>query len=419
MNYSKIKAIIKRELKEKLFSKTFIIMTLLIPIIFIVSIGIQVYFASYEEDTQKQIIIVSEAPELQPLLKEKFASEDFVREGNYVFDYETLSENEFERELKKLKPLLLDETLTGVVFIPDSALKNKKIYYYSKTPGNKIILLRLKKAINDVLIFKYFSDKGFNAEDIRYAKKSVTVTEMQVSSKRISEKNKGEEVLGFLFIFLLYMSLIFSGQLILRSVIEEKQNRIVELLLSSVESNELMSGKIIGAAITSLAQMLIWIAPLIVAVSTSWIAMPENFAISIPIWKWIYFIFNFIIGLVIFLGLFAATGAIFDNEQDAQSGLWPLMLLIMIPLFIAVSIAQNPSTSLARITSFVPFASLFVMPERISFSEVPALEITLSIVINLVTLIIIIPVAGKIYKTGILMTGKKPSWSEIAKWLKN
>ncbi len=419
MKSAKIKAIIKRELKEKLFSKTFILMTVLIPGIYMLMIGIQAYMMSYDDDTQKQFMIVAENAEILSALEEQFSKENFDTEGSYHFEYKQLSQKKFENELKKLKPLLLDESITGVVFVPQTVLQTKKIFYYSKTPENKIVTLRLKKTIDAALVSQYFKGKGLNEDDLKFVKTSLKIREMKVTNKSITENSEGNRIVAFIFIFMLYLSLLTSGQMILRSVIEEKQNRIVEILLSSINSNELMSGKIIGSAVTSLAQMAIWILPVVVALSTSWITLPKEIAVSIPLWQWLYFMLNFFIGLLTFLGLFAAMGALFDNEQDAQSGMWPLLMLIMIPFFIAIALMENPSSPIGKIASLVPFASLFVMPERMSFLNVPTYEFLLSIIINLITLVILFPVSGKIYRTGILMTGKKPSWSEVIKWLKN
>jgi ABC-2 type transport system permease protein len=419
MSFNKVKVVIVRELREKLFSKTFIVMTLLIPGIILLTIGIQAFFKTYDDDVSKQIVIVAETPELKTELQNKFSEKDFVKEKKIVLTYETLSRSAFEKELAKLRPALADGSLSGVVFIPQTALRDKKIYYYSKTPNDKSVTYKLNSVINDVLVSEYFRGKGINENDLEFAKKSVDVKEMKVTEKSIAEQNRGGEILTFVFVFFLYMSLLTSGQLVLRSVVEEKQNRIVEVLLSSINTNELMAGKILGSSVTAFAQMLIWLAPVVVAFSTSWLALPKELTIVVPAWQWVYFLFNFVLGLITFLGLFAATGALFDNEQDAQTGMWPLMLLIMIPFFIAFSLMNNPTNSLGRIASFVPFSAFFVMPARIGMLDVPTYEVILSIIVNLITLLLIIPVTGKIYRIAVLKTGKKPSWSEIIKWLRS
>jgi len=204
----------------------------------------------------------------------------------------------------------------------------------------------------------------------------------------------------------------------MRSVVEEKNNRIVEVILSSVNSQDLMTGKIIGSAITGLLQMTIWMTPLILLISTSIFMMPEEFALQIDLSLILYFLFNFFVGLITFLGLFATVGSIFDNDQDAQSGIWPIMMLIMIPFFIAIAIQQNPNNSVGLIASMFPFASIIVMPAKITLIDVPQWQIIISILVNIFTMFSIFTLAGKVYRVGILSTGKKPKWSEVIKWLR-
>jgi len=146
--------------------------------------------------------------------------------------------------------------------------------------------------------------------------------------------------------------------------------------------------------------------------------LPPEFVLNIKLTNILYFLFNYFIGLITFMGLFAAVGAMFDNEQDAQSGQWPVMMLIMIPFFIAISMQNNPSNQIAKIASIVPFSSIIVMPGRMTLVDVPAWEFILSIVLSLITMVLIFILAGKIYRVGILMTGKKPKWSEIIQWLR-
>jgi ABC-2 type transport system permease protein len=200
--------------------------------------------------------------------------------------------------------------------------------------------------------------------------------------------------------------------------VEEKNSKIVELVLSSVKAKELMTGKIIGTAVTGLLQMIIWISPIIVLISSSLFVIPQEYMPTLSIWQILYFLLNYFVGLITFLGLFATVGAIFDNEQDAQSGIWPIMMLVMIPFFISISMLKNPDNLLANITSVLPFSSIIVMPARMSLVEIPIWQFALSIIVNIAVMLAIFPFAGKIYRIGILLTGKKPQWSEVFKWLR-
>jgi len=411
--------IVKRELKAKLFSKTFIIMTLLVPVFIFGLFGIQIFIYSVSEEENPNLLIVSETENISRRLKNEFDEYSEVKSGNYRISYETLDTSAFAERLKGLKADLLSETLTGVVYVPEAALANKNVKYYSPNPSNQALFNKIKPGINKALINIYFEDKKLTREEVDYARNNVDITGYRITKdQKVEEEGVGNLVALFLFSFLLYMALIFSGQTTMHSVVEEKSSRIVEVLLSSASGTELMAGKIIGVVITEVVQMIIWLLPVILLITTSWFVLPADIIFKLDLNFILYFLFNYTIALFTFVGLFATVGAIFDNPQDAQSGVWPLMILVIFPFLIAISLQSNPQSSVAKITSLLPFTSLLVMPARLTLVQVPSLEVIASVVINLAVLFAIFPLAGKIYRVGIMVTGKKPKWSEVRRWLK-
>ena len=412
-------AIIKRELREKLFSRAFILMTLLVPIFLFAILGMQTFFISMGGDTKANIEIISETPQLTGALVKSFQEQHDVKTGNLKVSFSTGTKSEFDTRLNSLKKDILNDKLTGIVFIPDSALKDKKIEYYSKNPNNTSLFNRIKQPINKALIEVYFTGQNLSEAQISFARASVDFNGFRISAdKEIHQEGIGNTIVAFLFTFLLYFSLILLGTMIMRSVVQEKNNRIVEVLLSSASSTELMVGKILGNSITGVVQMFIWLLPLMAIISTSWFILPEELTLSITMGNIVFVLFNYFIGLITFLGLFASVGSIFDNDQDAQSGVWPVTILIMVPFFISLSLNDNPGNTIAKIASMFPFASIIVMPARIAITDVPTIQIVISILVSIATMLAIFPIAGKIYRVGVLMTGKKPKWSEVVKWLK-
>ncbi|MGE5682454.1 MAG: ABC transporter permease, partial [Bacillota bacterium] len=397
----------------------FLLMTFLIPVFLFGILGLQTFLMTVGNDDNTKMQIITASEELTGKLEQELSSLEFVKSGHYSFEYKTLDKISFEKHLSKMKNEVLGEKLTGILYLPENAMKDKKIEFYSKSPNNVNMFRKLEEPVNKALVDIYFKDKQFSKEDVSFASKGVDFSGYRVSKdNKIEEEGYGNLVVSFLFTFLLYFSLIITGQLMLRSVVQEKNNRIVEVLLSSVNSRELMTGKIFGSSVTGLVQMAIWLSPLMVLISTSWFMLPAELVLKLSMSQILYFLLNYLVGLITFMGLFASVGAIFDNEQDAQSGMWPIMMLIMIPFFIAISMQNNPGSNLARISSLVPFSSIIVMPARMTLIEVPWWQIMLSLGINLLTMILVFMLAGKIYRVGILMSGKKPKWSEVAKWLK-
>lgn len=417
-NY-RIIAIIRRELREKLFSKSFILMTLLIPVFMFGVIGIQaLVMAVGSEDKSKVQIIVGNDIILSRIEKE-ISQLEFVKSGFYKVEYSVLDKPGLTDHIKKIKTNLLDNKITGIIYIPVTALKDKKLEYYSQNPNNTNLFNKFRNPINKALVGIYFDKKSLTAEEVAYASEGVDFNGFRVSkADKIEEEGYGNLILAFLFTFLLYMSLLFTGTIMMRSVLQEKTSRVVEVLLSSVKSKELITGKIIGTSITAVAQMSIWLIPIIVLISTTWFVLPPELMLKIKMWHIGYFLFNYLLGVVTFLGLFAAAGSIFDNDQDAQAAVWPIMMLIMIPFFIAMTMTNNPDTALIRISSLIPFASLMIMPSRLTLIEVGWFELIFGTIINIATMFGMFWFGGKIYRVGILMTGKKPKWAEVIKWIK-
>ena len=417
INY-RVLAVIKRELKERLFSKTFIVMTLLIPGLIVIMFGIQALLYSTESKNLK-FELITENPDLISKFENEFSHESFVTNKHYKFIYSSMSREMFNEYLKKKRQEIAEEKLTGIIFIPSTALKDKKIEYYSKSPQNISLSRELEGPINKVLIDSYFMNRTLTQEELDFARRGIDFAAFKVSKdENIQEEGYGNIVLAYAFTFLLYISLLLVGQMTMQSVIEEKSNRIVEVILSSVSSRELMTGKILGASITGVVQMGIWLLTIMAAASSAWYTLPEDIVLNVKPDVVIYVLTNFFIGLILFISLFATVGAIFDNPQDASSGTTPIIMLIIIPFFISMSIMENPNKPYAEIASLFPFASVIVMPARMSLIDVPLWQLIASVVINILTIILIFPIAGKIYHVGILRTGKKPKWSEVIKWLR-
>ena len=416
-NYRVI-ALIKRELQEKLLSKAFVLMTLLLPVFMIGIVGVQTFIMGFESEGNK-IEIVTYSDTLEVKLNEIILDEFFVKNGSLIPTVKTIPEIEFEKYLSEKEKELLSGQLDGIIFIPKSALKDKKVKYYSKTPKNFRLLEKIDNPINQVLVEQYFSSKNIPMEELEYARKWVDITSFKISEgEDVKEEGYGGLILSYLFSFLLYLSLIMMGSMVMQAVIQEKSNRIVEVLLSSVTSQELMTGKILGAAITGVLQMSIWLIPVILIASTTWFMIPQEAMIDVTFLQIAYLLFNFFLGLLIFVGLFTMVGSIFENPQDAQSGMWPIMMLIMIPFFISMSMIENPDNPVANIASMAPFSAIIVMPAKMAMVDVSIWKVILSTLVNIATVFAIFPIAGKIFRVGIMMSGRKPKWSEVVKWLK-
>lgn len=414
-----IKAVLRRELREKLLSKSFITMTLLIPLFIIGIMALQTYIMTFEDDKLSTLVMGSESQVFLDSLKKELSDPEYMKENKVVFIYEKINEGGIDSSLAKYKKDLADEKLSGYFYFHADVLTSKNIDYYSVNPNNRTVYSKVTPQINKVLLELYFDGKNLSDDDLKFAKKSLDIKGLRVGlDESIKEVGIGNTIVSFLFSFLLYMSLLINGTIMMRSVLEEKNNRIVEVLLSSIRPIDMMVGKILGTSITGVLQMALWLSPVVLLLTTDIFALPSNFELDLDPLLLIYFLFNYFVALVTYLGLFAAAGAMFDNDQDAQNGMWPVMMLVMIPFFIAIGLQGNPGNALAKVSSMLPFSLFMVMPARISVIDVPTWQFIVSNVVGVLTMFAIFPIAGKIYRIGILMTGKKPTWGEIIKWVR-
>jgi len=413
-------AIIKRELSAQNMNKTFIFTTIFVPVIMVGLMSLQTFLMMFEDKKVINVEVIVENVQLVNMIEQEYKQSDEFNREMFHLTVAKKSRPELESYIQTIKPKLLESQINGVFFIPNGKKYDKSIEYYSTNPKNTNITRKIKSLVNGVLVEKHFDGKSVSEEDIQYARDRMQLQNFKISEKDEVEKdNYGAFILAGVLAFMLYMSLIMIGMQILKAVIEEKENRVVEVLLSSVHANELMSAKIIATTCAGLLQIVIWMLPFIFVSVTSLFILPEKFQFSISLFQIGYFIVNYGLGLVTFLGLYAAVGAIFDNISEAQQGAMPIMFLILIPFYICFTLVKDPTNSIAEISSMFPFAAIIVMPVRMAIIDVPLWQIGIATGVNILMLLFVFSFAGKINRIGVLKTGKKPKWKEVYQWIKN
>ena len=400
-------------------AKAFIISTLALPLIMVLIFGFQYLMLSMAGDSGTVLSVVSEIEAVTRGLKNEFSQRSWVKNGDYTLTYQTMSAGAYETYLEEHRKDILDGKITGILFLPASVMLDKKVMFYSKSTKNLTLEEKVGRVANQVFIDNYFGDKEVTAEDIGFARMNVDFNTFKVTKDQgIKKESGGNLALAFVLSFMLYMSLLMMGTGAMNTVLEEKASRVCEVILSSVSSRELMTGKIVGIALTGLLQMIFWLTPILVVIGLKLPVLPVGISVHFATWQALYFLLNFLIALLTFVGLFAAVGAIFNTAQEASAGVTPLMMLIIIPFFISMSIIRNPSNMLVEVASLLPFAATIVMPVRMTVVDVPLWQFALSFIVNISTILVLFPLAGKIYSMGILRTGKKPRLGEVIKWIR-
>ncbi|CAM3368461.1 ABC-2 type transporter transmembrane domain-containing protein [Flavobacterium longum] len=426
---STLKLIIRREFISKVRNKSFIVMTFLSPLIF-VFIGVVVGYLSTIKGDQKRIAIHDATG--------KFAK-DFKTDEEYR--YLDLS----SADLNVVKDSVAAEHYDGLLLIPaasDNKTLQKSIEFISTESPDVMLIEKAENTIAKHLTRDNYVKAGIDSLAIKDAAASVDITlKKATGEKTIKGLNWIKLLIGFAFGYLIMMFIVIYGNLVMRSVIEEKTNRIIEIIISSVKPFQLMMGKIVGTSLAGVLQFAIWAVIGVVAmfVASAFFGAPVGGAgvaaaqaesagtmqlilkeiSDLPIATLIIsFILYFVGGYFLYSSFYAAIGAAVDNETDSQQFLLPIIMPLILGVYIGfVTVMNDPHGTIATTFSMIPLTSPIVMLMRIPFG-VPWWQLVLSLVILFATFIGVVWFAAKIYRVGILMYGKKPTYKELFRWLR-
>ncbi len=427
--------IIKREFIAKVRNKSFIVMTFLSPLLMVALAVFVGYLASMKAD-QKTIAIHDESGKFS----KAFQSTDTYK---YV-DYSQTS-------IQTLKDSILKDSFAGLILIPKANEINvleSKVEYISNESPNLDFIDNIERTIAKKITSENYQKIGIDTAAISKAASNVTIQLKKASGeKTVKGLNAIKIAIGFGFGYLIMMFIIIYGNTVMRSVIEEKTNRIIEIIISSVKPFTLMMGKIIGNALAGVLQFLIWaflggvlffilsvvfnvelgassaIEPQILGDKstqiTQMLQLYFNEILQLPLATiLIGFLFYFIGGYFLYSSIYAAIGAAVDSETDSQQFLLPIILPMMLGVYIGFfSVLNEPHGTVAVVFSMIPLTSPIVMMMRLPFG-VPWYEIAISLILLFATFTATVWFAAKIYRVGILMYGKKPTYKELYKWLK-
>ncbi|MBO7586615.1 MAG: ABC transporter permease [Bacteroidales bacterium] len=439
MSNNKTLIIIAREYVTRVRKKSFIILTILMPILIAALIALPALLVLRSEQKQHTRVLVVDDTEI-------FIN-GFENNDNVTYSYAS-------GNIEQLKQDAFDSEQYDCVFhiLDNSAGLRSNLYYKKHIPSN--LQSRLEGQMDEIFFNRMLMD-SLHIEPDRFAKlqelTKSSVTTIQVDDQGVERENIAEmnEVIGMVCGFFIYFIIIIFASQVLRGVLEEKTNRIVEVLISSVKPMQLLTGKIVGIALVGITQFLIWgvltfglvsVAGLFVkgdilpaevtemaaeggtmgAVPGTEISIFQQISDFFPFsftQLILSFLFFFVVGYLIYATLYAATGSVIDNESDSQQYTLPVTIPLMLAIILIPSIATNPSGQLAFWFSMIPLTSPIIMMVRLP-AGVPLWQLLTSMGVAVLFLLFCIWFAAKIYRVGILMYGKKPSWREILRWLR-
>ena len=436
INMEHFSLIATREYLNKIGNKSFILMTLLLPILLSGITFLISFLSSVNNDTSKNISVVDNTGYIYQKLD---SSTDIIYD---LIDDATIDE---------AKEISRNKSDYGLLYInnfdsPEEIAES--IMFISETSPSFTVLNKLESQLESILTDENFRILGIDINQINSSKIIVNLFQESFDGEETTRLD-GIVKLGFGFALgmLLYFFIFAYGSMIMMSVMEEKTSRIVEIIISSVKPFNLMTGKIIGVSLAGLTQVLIWGVMFSVfsyffstyfgisassssgeiilsteeadAISSSALEMISAF-MNLPLTNiFIAFIMYFLGGYFLYASIFAAIGAAIDNQADAQQFMIPITLLVVIALYVGIlTVPEDPNGIVAQIFSYFPFTSPIVMLMRIP-NGVPIYEQIISLTILFSSVVFMIWIAAKIYRIGILMYGKKLTYGELIKWLKS
>ncbi|MBR0335526.1 MAG: ABC transporter permease [Alistipes sp.] len=433
--------IIMREFKERVYKKSFIITTLLMPLLLaLVSVAPTLIMLFAKGDT-KQISVIDNSGIVASRL-----------ESNEEVDFVILEGGDLQQELKSS----LEKEEFGVLYIGQDIVENpNNIQLYTNASSSMLLEDNIADQVEQII--KNERLKQYNLENLQQILDKVEV-DITLSTFRNGEDEQSSasssfasSMMGFVLGFVLYFFLVIYGSIVMQSIIEEKNSRILEVLVSTVRPFDMMMGKILGVAAVAATQIVVW-GVLIIAMSAFLIpaVLPDDIMSSVEamqsgadvtamaasgidtgmvtamasmmdtgyIAQIVGLLLLFMVGgFLLYAAMYAAVGASVDEVQDAQQLTTPIMLPIILAFLILTMVMNDPNSPIVVWCSMIPFTSPIVMMGRIP-SGIPTWEIVLSLVLLYTTFIVMVWVAGKIYRVGIFMHGKKPSFKDLYRWLK-
>ncbi len=445
MRLSRALVVAQREYLSRVKSVGFWLATLVLPL-FIAAIGILPTLLMFKSGSAHRVAVVDQTGQLGPRLLERLAPEPespaagsqapaSPAEGLEQQIERQLESARFEMTLEpvaadpeaqkeELNARVLDGQLDAWIWISGDALETSRAEYHAESVSNFITQDRLGDALTGAARERRYRDAGLDPEQIRELARRVRLTTFRITEE--GGEQEGAEaglILAYALFFLLYMVLIFYGQQVMNGVIEEKSSRIVEVVVSTVRPFELLMGKLLGICCAALTQLAVWLGTMVaftlpgVVSAMAWI--PEE--VDVPTLApglIVHFVLLFLLGFFVFSTVYAAIGSAFNNIQEAQQWAGFIVIFLVAPVMFFWMVINDPDSTVSVVASLIPMFTPLLMMLRIAIKTPPVWQIALGYLLTTGFTLFMIWLSARVYRTGILMYGKKPTLKELWRWVR-
>lgn len=425
----KIFIIARREYLERVRTRSFVVTTVLIPLLLFGATAMPVYLESRGSAAARHLLVVApdistaqvirqQLERLPEEQKKKAAKSDPTQKrqvaqiGPLTVDLDTdTSEAARAAATEKVKQKELD----GVIFATKEALSNKKIPFITRDVSNFGFNARVEDSVNEALERDLLRKKGLTDAEVNAA---VEPVELDTRNPSGTGNARAAFIAAFSMVMLLYATVMWYGVAVTRAILDEKTSRVMEVMLSTARPTELMAGKVLGVGAVGLTQVAIWVIAALLVSSPGLIAGADTLKGIISLRLLVSFAVFFLLGYTLYSTLCAAVGSIVNSEQEAQQLQIVVMMPMIISVIIMVNVVQNPGAPSAVWASLFPLTAPLLMFLRIAMQPPPWWQIAISIGLMVATIYGLVWACARIYRIGILMYGKRPTLPEIMKWIR-
>ena len=415
---SKLWAVIRREYLERVRSKAFIIGTILGPIL-MGAIMVLPVFVMKSGSKLLRVAVLDETGHLGAPVEE--ALRTARDEGKLRFDVRPSGEGTTEARKTVLETAVREASLDGYLLLPHDVLATSRPDYYGRTVSNLMYLNLMERRVQDVVVSRRLTEAGLDPDRVNELTRGLDLRRTRLTEEG-EEEDKGPVAIIFALILLmiLYTTILMWGQVVMAGVIEEKSSRVIEVMASGVPPTQLLAGKLLGVGGAGLTQFLVWTLSLLgISLATagplaSNLPLPEITPLIL-----VSFVVFFLLGFAFYASLYAAIGAAVNTMQEAQNFIFPIIIPLVLGLVCFPVILEAPDGTLAVVLSLIPFLTPLLMFLRIVVLTPPWWQIALSVVLMGAAIWGVLWFSGRIYRVGILMYGKKPTFPELMRWVRH
>ena len=414
---SKLRAVVRREYLERARSKAFIIGTILGPILMGALMVVPVLVTG-SGGKLLQVAVLDESGVLQSQVEEALRAAR--RDGEPRFDVQPSGEGTVEARIAALRKAVVDGDLDGFLLLPEDAVGASAASYYGRTVSNQMDLSLIREKVREVVVSHRLAEAGLDPGQVNDLTRGLEWRTIRLSEEGEREDKGVGIIFAIILLMILYATILMWGQVVMAGVIEEKSSRVIEVLASGIPPTQLLAGKLRGVGAAGLTQFLVWSLSLLGISLVAAGPMPGNIPMPeinpLILFSCVAF---FLLGFALYASLYAAIGAAVNTIQEAQQFVFPIIIPLVLGLVCFPVILESPDGGLAVVLSLIPLLTPLLMFLRIMVLPPPWWQIALSLVLLGASIWGVLWISARIYRVGILMYGKKPTFPELMRWVRH